>query len=59
MARAFEENTMNCWRLMARMAGTESTANSTSVASTRTSTTRSGVAMSRSVPAPVPRSWRQ
>ena len=40
---------MNCWRLMARIAGTESTANSTSVASTRTSTTSSGVAMTRAV----------
>ena len=44
MAKAFEANTMNGSRLTARMAGTESTANTTSVASMRTSTANSGVA---------------
>jgi hypothetical protein len=44
MAKAFELNTMNFSRLTARIAGTESTANTTSVASTSTSTANSGVA---------------
>ena len=37
-------NTMNCSRLTARTAGTESTANTTSVVSMSTSTANSGVA---------------
>ena len=44
MAKAFEANTMNGSRLTARIAGTESTANTTSVASMSTSTANSGVA---------------
>ena len=44
MAKAFELKTMNCSRLTARIAGTESTANTTSVVSIRTSTANSGVA---------------
>ena len=44
MAKAFELNTMNCERLMARTAGIESMAKMTSVASTSTSTTSIGVA---------------
>ena len=44
MAKALELNTMNCSRLTARIAGTESTANTTSVVSIRTSTANSGVA---------------
>ena len=49
MAKAFEAKTMNCSRLTARTAGTESTAKTTSVASMSTSTANSGVA-SRSLP---------
>ena len=44
MANAFELKTMNFSRLTARMAGTESIANTTSVASISTSTANSGVA---------------
>ena len=44
MAKAFDANTMNCSRLTARTAGTESTAKITSVASISTSTANSGVA---------------
>ena len=44
MANAFDANTMNGSRLTARIAGTESTANTTSVASISTSTANSGVA---------------
>ena len=46
MAKAFELNTMNCSRLTARMAGIESTANTTSLVSTTMSTANSGVASS-------------
>ena len=44
MAKAFELKTMNFSRLTARIAGTESMANTTSVASMSTSTANSGVA---------------
>ena len=44
MAKALEAKTMNGSRLTARIAGTESTANTTSVASISTSTANSGVA---------------
>ena len=44
MAKAFDEKTRNGSRLTARMAGTESTAKITSVASMRTSTVNRGVA---------------
>ena len=44
MAKALDENTMNCSRLTARMAGIESTANTTSDDSTTISTASSGVA---------------
>ena len=47
IANAFDANTMNGSRLTARIAGTESTANTTSVVSTSTSTTNSGVASQR------------
>ena len=47
MANALDENTMNCSWLTASTAGTESTANTTSVASTRRSTAKSGVARRR------------
>ena len=51
MAKAFEANTMNCSRLTARTAGTESTAKITSVVSMSTSTANSGVASSLPRPA--------
>ena len=51
MAKAFDENTMNCSWLTASTAGTQSTAKITSVASTSTSTANSGVASRR------PSSW--
>ena len=44
MAKALDENTMNVSRLTARIAGTESTAKTTSVASMSTRTANSGVA---------------
>jgi hypothetical protein len=44
MAKAFELNTMNCSRLTARMAGIESTANTTSLVSMTMRTASSGVA---------------
>ena len=44
MAKAFDENTMNCSWLTASTAGTLSTAKITSVNSTSTSTANSGVA---------------
>lgn len=44
MAKALELNTMNCSWLTARIAGMESTANTTSVVSTMISTASSGVA---------------
>ena len=50
MAKALAANTMNGSRLTARMAGTESTANTTSVASISTSTANSGVASRFPVP---------
>ena len=49
MAKAFEANTMNGSRLTARIAGIESTANTTSVVSIRISTANSGVASARPV----------
>ena len=47
MAKAFDENTMNCSWLIASTAGTLSTAKMTSVSSTSTSTANSGVARRR------------
>ncbi len=47
MANAFEVNTMKGSRVTARIAGIESTANTTSVSSTITSPTNSGVACRR------------
>ena len=47
MAKAFEENTMNCSWLTASTAGTLSTAKIRSVSSTSTSTANSGVASRR------------
>ena len=47
MAKAFDENTMNCSWLTASTAGTLSTAKITSVSSTSTSTANSGVASRR------------
>ena len=44
MAKAFELNTMNCSWDTPKMAGIESTANTTSVVSTMISTANSGVA---------------
>src|SRR3546814_20387501 len=56
MAKALDANTMNGSRLTARMAGTESTANTTSVASIRISTVNSGVAR-RLAPSRVKSFW--
>ncbi len=47
MAKAFDVNTRNGSRVTARMAGIESTAKTTSVSSTMTSATNSGVAYRR------------
>ena len=47
MAKTFDVKTMSGSRVRAKMAGTESTANTTSLASRQSSATRSGVAQSR------------
>ena len=49
MAQTFDVNTMSGSRVSAKMAGTESTANTTSLTSRNTSATSSGVACRRPV----------